>query len=95
MREHNLPVLGSYLYKYLNGYATDSNYSETLIKIIEINNFKELENVEIKFVDSNPELINLTWLIIDIQTSTTHFEISQYNLFFFDLSQKYTDHQKK
>ena len=60
LREHNLPVLGSYLYKYLNGYATDSNYSETLIKIIEINNFKELENVEIKFVDSNSDLINLT-----------------------------------
>ena len=60
LREHNIPVSGLYLYKYLDKYAIDSNYSDTLKKIIDINKFEELENVEIQFIDSDPSLLNLT-----------------------------------
>jgi Bax protein len=60
LREHNIPVLGSYLYQYLDKYAVDSNYSNTLKKIIDINKFEELENVEIQFMDTDPSLLNLT-----------------------------------
>ena len=60
LREHNIPVLGSYLYQYLDKYAVDSNYSNTLKKIIDINKFEELENVEIQFMDIDPSLLNLT-----------------------------------
>jgi Bax protein len=60
LREHNVPVLGSYLYQYLDKYAVDSNYSNTLKKIIDTNKFEELENVEIQFVDTDPSLLNLT-----------------------------------
>ena len=60
LREHNIPVLGSYLYQYLDKYAVDSNYSNTLKKIIDTNNFEELENVEIQFMDTDPSLLNLT-----------------------------------
>jgi Bax protein len=60
LREHNIPVLGSYLYQYLDKYAVDSNYSNTLKKIIDSNKFEELENVEIQFMDTEPSLLNLT-----------------------------------
>ena len=60
LREHNIPVLGSYLYQYLDKYAVDSNYSDILKKIIDTNKFGELENVEIQFVDTDPSLLNLT-----------------------------------
>ena len=60
LREHNIPVLGSYLYQYLDKYAVDSNYSNTLKKIIDTNKFEELENVEIQFMDTDPSLLNLT-----------------------------------
>ncbi|MDG2416646.1 MAG: glucosaminidase domain-containing protein [Pelagibacterales bacterium] len=60
LREHNIPVLGSYLYQYLDKYAVDSNYSNTLKKIIDSNKFEELENVEIQFIDTDPSLLNLT-----------------------------------
>ena len=59
LREHNIPVLGSYLYQYLDKYAVDSNYSNTLKKIIESNKFEELENVEIQFMDTDPSLLNI------------------------------------
>ena len=55
-----MPVLGSYLYQYLDKYAVDSNYSNTLKKIIDTNKFEELENVEIQFMDTDPSLLNLT-----------------------------------
>ena len=58
--EHDIPVLGSYLYQYLDKYAVDSNYSNTLKKIIDTNKFEELENVEIQFMDTDPSLLNLT-----------------------------------
>ena len=60
LREHNIPVLGTYLYQYLDKYAVDSNYSNTLKKIIDTNKFEELENVEIQFMDTDPSLLNLT-----------------------------------
>ena len=60
LREHNIPISGSYLYKYLDKYAIDSNYSDTLKKIIDINKFDELENVEIQFLNTQPSLLNLT-----------------------------------
>ena len=60
LREHNVPISGSYLYKYLDKYAIDSNYSDTLKKIIDINKFDELENVEIQFLNTQPSLLNLT-----------------------------------
>ena len=60
LREHNIPVLGSYLYQYLDKYAVDSNYSDILKKIIDTNKFGELENVEIQFMDTDPSLLNLT-----------------------------------
>jgi len=60
LREHNIPISGSYLYKYLDKYAVDSNYSDTLKKIIDINKFDELESVEIQFLNTQPSLLNLT-----------------------------------
>ncbi len=60
LREHNIPVLGSYLYQYLDKYAVDSNYSNTLKKIMDTNKFEELENVEIQFMDIEHSLMNLT-----------------------------------
>ena len=60
LREHNIPVLGSYLYQYLDKYAVDNNYSDILKKIIDSNKFGELENVEIQFLDTDPSLLNLT-----------------------------------
>ena len=60
LREHNIAVTGSYLYKYLDKYAIDSNYSDTLKKIIDSNKFEAFENVEIKFIDADPQLLNLT-----------------------------------
>ncbi len=60
LREHNIPISGSYLYKYLDKYAVDSNYSDTLKKIIDINKFDELESVEIQFLNTHPSLLNLT-----------------------------------
>ena len=60
LREHNIPISGSYLYKYLDKYAVDSNYSDTLKKIIDINKFDELESVEIQFLNIQPSLLNLT-----------------------------------
>ena len=60
LREHNIPISGSYLYKYLDKYAVDSNYSDTLKRIIDSNKFDELENVERQFSDTDPSLLNLT-----------------------------------
>ena len=59
LRSHNISISGLKLYEYLNAYAADDKYAETLLNVIEKNNLDQFENVSIHFIVTEETLLDL------------------------------------